>query len=216
MFQLFSPDSTFGRWMGFLLDALLISIAWAVCCLPVFTIGASTAALHRVATNWMRKRSECNVKTFFVAFKDNFKGGTIIWLILLLPLALILYNAYAVWIALVSVSAAVKWMTLIAALVWIATAVYSFSLQAAFENLPVRTVVNALRIAASHIGTTLILVAMIALAVFCTLVLPYGAFLYIPFCAFLSARPVWNVFERIMGNPDVIVERTDELKEEVD
>lgn len=209
MFQLFSPDSTFGRWMGFLFDALLISIAWTVCCLPLFTIGASTAALHRVAINWMRKRADCDLKTFFVAFKDNFRDSTVIWLLLLLPLVLSLYNAYAVWIALVPVSTVVRWMVLAAALVWTATAIYAFSLQAVFENRPVRTVFNALRIAVSHIGTTVILIAMIALALFCTLVLPYGAFVYIPFCAFLSARPVWNVFERVMQNPDVIVEHAD-------
>ena len=81
--------------------------------------------------------------------------------------------------------------------------------EAVFENPPVRTVVNALRIALSHIGSAVILAAMIAAAVVCTLVLPYGAFIYIPFCAFLSARPVWNIFEAVMRNPDVIVDGVD-------
>ena len=212
MFQIFSPDSIFGRWIGFLFDALLISIAWAVCCLPVVTIGASTAALHCVAMNWMRRRADCDLKNFFAALRDNFCSGTVIWLLLLVPLALIVFSAYAVWIALVPASAAVKWMILAAALIWTATAVYAFSLQAVFENTPVRTVFNALRIALCNIGTTVILIAMIALAVFCTLVLPYGAFIYIPFCAFLSARPVWNIFAAIMRNPDVIVDGIDESK----
>lgn len=210
MFQLFSPDSIFGRWMGFLFDALLISIAWAVCCLPVVTIGASTAALHRVAMNWMRRRADCDLGNFFAALRDNFRNGTVIWLLLIVPLALIVFSAYAVWIALVPTSAVVKWMIFAAALMWTATAVYAFSLQAVFENTPVRTLFNALRIALCNIGTTVILVAMIALAIFCTLVLPYGAFLYIPFCVFLSARPVWNIFEAVMRNPDVIVDGVDE------
>ena len=213
MLQLFSPNSTFGRWMGFFLDALLVSIAWAVCCLPVITIGASTAALHRVAHNWMKNRSECDLKHFFTAFGENFKGGTAIWLILLLPLALILYNAYAVWIALVSVVPAVKWMILIAALVWMFTAVYAFALQAIFENTAMRTVLNALRIAVSHIKTTVILVVMFALAIFLTLVYPPGAVLYVPVCVFLGARPVWGVFSRVIGRDDVIVEVPDEMKE---
>lgn len=216
MFQLFSPDSIIGRWLGFLFDALLISIAWAVCCLPVFTIGASTAALHRVAFNWMRRRADCDLKTFFAAFKDNFKGGTAIWLMLLVPLVMIVYSAWAVWIALVPVAAAVKWMILVAALVWTATAIYAFSLQAVFENPPVRTIFNALRIALSHIVQTVILVAMIALVLFCTLVLPYGAIVYMPFCAFLSARPVWGVFERVIKNPNVTVEGAELPREETD
>lgn len=213
MLQLFSPDSVFGRWMGFLLDALLICIAWAVCCVPVVTIGASTAALHRVAYNWMKNRSECNVKVFFSAFGENFKGGTAIWLILLLPLVLIVYNAYGVWIALVPTVPAVKWMILIAALAWMFTAVYAFALQAIFENSALRTVLNALRIAVSHIGTTLILVAMFVLAIVFTLIFPPGALIYVPACAFLGARPVWNVFAKVIGRDDVIVTVPDEMNE---
>lgn len=209
MFQLFSPDSVLGRWLGFLFDALLISIAWAICCLPVVTIGASTAALNRVAINWMRRRADCNVSTFITALRDNFRNATVIWLILALPLVLIGFSAYAVWLALIPASAVIKWMIAAAALIWTATAVYAFFLQAVFENPPVRTVVNALRIALSHIGSAVILAAMIAAAVVCTLVLPYGAFIYIPFCAFLSARPVWNIFEAVMRNPDVIVDGVD-------
>lgn len=216
MLQLFSPNSTFGRWMAFILDALLISIAWAVCSLPVVTIGASTSALHRVAQNWMRERSDCDLKAFFAAFKENFKHGTAVWLILLVPLAVILYNAYAVWIALVETSDMVRWMILLTFVVWMATAVYAFALQATFENAPLRTVLNALRIAVAHPGTTLILIILFLFAIFCALVFPYGAFLYVPFCVFLAARPTWNVFVRVMGRPDVIVGQTEETKKESD
>lgn len=215
MLQLFSPNSVFGRWMSFFIDALLISIAWAICCVPVVTIGASTAALHRVAINWMRDRSCCDLKTFFEALKENFLRGTAVWLILLIPLAVILYNAYAIWIALVPTVPAVKWMILATAALWMATAVYAFALQATFENTPMRTVLNALRIAVSHIGTTVILIAMFALAVAATLIYPPGALIYVPVCVFLSARPTWNVFMKVMARPEVIVRDSEETKEEI-
>ena len=35
-----SPNSPLGRWLSFLLDALFICVAWAICSLPVITIGA--------------------------------------------------------------------------------------------------------------------------------------------------------------------------------
>lgn len=212
--QFLSPNSFLGRWLVFLLDALLVSIAWAVCSLPVITLGASTAALHRVALNWMQDRSGCDLRSFFKALRANLQGGTLVFLILAAPLALILFSGYAVWIALVEVPGAVKLMILLAALVWMTTAVYAFALQAAFENKPLRTVLNALRIGAAHIGTTLILVGMFALAVFCALVFPFGAFLYVPACVFLGARPVWNVFRRVLGRADVIVEENGETERE--
>lgn len=206
MFQFLSPDSTLARWMKFLLDALLISIAWFICSLPVITLGASTAALNRVAQNWMRERSGCDLKHFFSAFKENFKGGTLVWLILLVPLCVIGFNAYATWIALVEISTAAKWMIVITSVLWTATAIYAFALQAAFENKPMRTVMNALRIAASNLLTTVILIVLFAFAVFCFLIFPFGAFLYTPFCVFLAARPIWNVLQKVMDMPEVIVE----------
>lgn len=208
-----SPNSPLGRWLSFLLDALFICVAWAICSLPIVTLGASTAALNRVAHNWMKERSDCSLRHFFRAFKDNLKGGTLIWLILLVPLAFILFNAYATFIALVETTAAMKWMILISAVLWMAVAIYAFSLQAIFENGPLRTVLNALRIAVSHLPATLILVALFALAVFATLVLPFGAFLYTPFCVFLAARPIWNVLQKVMAMPEVTVSGTNQSED---
>ena len=207
-----SPNSLLGRWLSFLLDALFISVAWAVCSLPVVTLGASTAALNRVAQNWMKDRSDCDLRHFFQAFRENLKSGTVVWLILLVPLAFILFNAYATWIALVETSVAAKWMILISAVLWMAVAIYAFALQATFENTPMRTVMNALRIAASHLPKTLILVAMFALGIAAAVIFPYGAFLYTPFFVFLAARPIWNVFVKVMAMPEVTVAGTDEIE----
>lgn len=216
MQQIFSPNSPIGRWLAFFLDALFICLAWTVCSLPIVTIGASTAALHRVAQNWMRERSDCDLKTYLRSFKENLKGGTAVWLILLVPLAIILLNAYIVWIASVETPEIAKWMIFVTAFLWMATAVYTFALQAIFENTPMRTVTNALRIAVSHLTTTLILVLLFCAAIFCTLLFPLGSFLYVPACVLLSARPVWGVFSKVMDSSQAEAEETDreEHKEE--
>lgn len=200
-----SPNSPLGRWLAFLLDALFVSVAWAICSLPIFTLGAATAALNRVAQNWMRERSGCSLVDFFRAFRENFKGGTAVWLILLPPLAIILFNAYATWIALAGTTVAGKWMILISAMLWMAVAIYAFALQATFENRPLTTVMNAIRIALSHLPVTIILVVLFGLSVVATLLLPYGAFAYAPACVYLAARPVWNVFKKVMAMPEVTV-----------
>lgn len=209
-----SPNSPLGRWMSFLLDAVFICIAWAVCSLPIITIGASTAALNRVAHNWMKDRSDCSLGNFLKAFKENFRDATAIWLMLLPSLALILFNAYATWIAVVQTTVAAKWMIVITAFLWLAVAIYAFALQALFENTPVRTILNALRIALSHIGTTVILVALFGAAVFAALILPELSMVYTPFCVFLAARPIWNVLKKVIAMPEVMVsgENEDEDK----
>lgn len=193
-----SPNSVFGRWMAFFLDALLISMAWFLCCLPIVTIGAATAALNKVAQNWMRSRSECTLRDFFVAFRENFKGATGVWLILLVPMCIIGFNAYAVWIALVKTSSAAQWMIGISAALWVATAVYAFALQAGFENPPLRTVTNALRLALVNLVRSAVLVAVFAIVLYATYLFPFGAVFYTPVYVFLAARPVWAVFKKVM------------------
>ena len=198
MLQIFAPNSPLGRWLAFFLDALLISLAWAVCSLPIVTIGASTSALHCVAQNWVRDRADCDLKNYFRAFRDNLRGGTAVWLILLVPLLIILLNGYIVWFSSAEMPEFLQWMVVLSAVVWMAAAVYAFALQATFENTPTRTVGNALRIAASNFTTTLVLILLFGFAIFCTLLFPMGFFLYVPVGIFLSARPTWNVFSRIV------------------
>ena len=200
-----SPNSTLGRWLAFLLDALLISVAWAICSLPVITLGAATAALNKVAMNWMKDRSGCTLGDFFRAFKENWKTGTGVWLILLIPLLFILFNAYAAWIAMVQTSTVTQWMILISAVLWMAVAIYAFALQATFENTPMRTVMNALRIALCNFFKTVILLVIFAVSIGMFIIFPLGAMFYTPICVFLAARPIWSVFKKVIEMPEVTV-----------
>lgn len=60
-----------------------LNVLWFICCLPIVTVGASTTALFYVTLK-IAKVEEGNItKSFFRAFRQNFKKATIIWLILL-------------------------------------------------------------------------------------------------------------------------------------
>ena len=211
-----SPNSILGGWLAFLLDALLISVAWAICSVPVITLGAATAALNKVAMNWMKDRSGCTLGDFFRAFKENLKSGTGVWIILLVPLVFILFNAYATWIALVQTSSAAQWMILISGALWMAVAIYAFALQAIFENSPLRTVMNALRIAICNILKTVILLVIFAASIAMFIIFPFGAVFYTPICVFLAARPIWSVFKKVIEMPEVTVTNQDEFENEGD
>lgn len=202
MLQFFSPNSLLGRWLAFLLDALFICLAWLVCSLPIVTIGASTAAVHVVARNWALERSDCDLKNYFRAFRENLRSGTAVWLILLVPLALIVLNGYYVWFSTAVLPDIAHWMVALSVVVWLATAVWAFPLQAIFENKPLRTVTNALRIAGSHFTSTLILMILFAFAILCTLLFPFALGLYVPAAVFLSARISWNVFRKLVAQQD--------------
>lgn len=58
------------------------SILWCVCCLPVFTIGASSAALYYSVVKTVRRDRGTIAASFFHAFRENFRQG--LWLNLIL------------------------------------------------------------------------------------------------------------------------------------
>ena len=72
MRNLFNPDAPIIQAMSKFSWMLWYSLLWLVCCLPIVTIGASTAAMYRMCF-YMKEEGAYNTTNFFVAFKDNFK-----------------------------------------------------------------------------------------------------------------------------------------------
>lgn len=62
--------------------SVYLNILWLICCLPIVTIGASTTALYYVTLKIVKNEEGNLTKAFFHSFKENFKQGTLIWLIL--------------------------------------------------------------------------------------------------------------------------------------
>lgn len=83
MRNLLSLDNPVMQLITKIVTSVYLNILWFICCLPIFTIGASTTALFYVTLK-MVKNEEGNItKAFFHSFKENFKQGTTIWMILL-------------------------------------------------------------------------------------------------------------------------------------
>lgn len=83
MNSLLNPDNRVMQFITKIVNAVYLNILWFICSLPIFTIGTSTTALYYVTLK-MAKNEEGNLtKAFFHSFRENFKQGTIIWMILL-------------------------------------------------------------------------------------------------------------------------------------
>ena len=73
--KFFNYDSPFWSFMSRIADLVIVNILWLVFCIPVFTIGASTAAMYRVTLNLVRGEGGGVVRSFWASFKLNFKQG---------------------------------------------------------------------------------------------------------------------------------------------
>ncbi len=82
--------------MGFLLkafDCVCLSLLWLLFSLPVITLGAASAALYRAAHLCLQKEEGYLLRTFWEAFRENFKRSTLCWLVVLAILAVLVLDA---------------------------------------------------------------------------------------------------------------------------
>lgn len=76
-------DNPVFAWMGRLGDLVGLNLIWLACCLPVFTIGASTTALFYTARKLLDGECVGLWKTFSHSFRQNWKQSVGVLLILL-------------------------------------------------------------------------------------------------------------------------------------
>lgn len=77
-----NPDSFFWRWFGRLADALVLSLLWALCCLPVITIVPSCIALYDSIARCIHSQEDHPYKHFFLVLKAELLRGmgiTLLW-----------------------------------------------------------------------------------------------------------------------------------------
>ena len=79
----FSYESKFSQLLIKLSYSCWLNVLWFACSLPIFTIGASTAALYSVTLRIADDRESNITKHFFKAFRENFAQATRLWLIML-------------------------------------------------------------------------------------------------------------------------------------
>ena len=80
---MFNLNSPVFRKMEELFDLILLNILFLLTCLPIITIGASLTALHTVSMKLAAGDSPYIIRSFFRAFKDNFRQATCAWLFML-------------------------------------------------------------------------------------------------------------------------------------
>lgn len=83
MAKLFDYNNPVWRFMGTIADFFFLTIIWAVCSIPIVTIGASTSALYYVVLKMVKNHEEYIIRSFFRYMKENFISSTIVWIFVL-------------------------------------------------------------------------------------------------------------------------------------
>ncbi len=197
----FRADSPLMRAVGRVGDLALINILFLFCSLPVFTLGASSAALYTVTLQIVRHEEGKLVRTFFGAFRRNFGQSTVLTLILLAVFAG-LYLDFRVMQANPALFPLVLRIgTYLAAVLICFTASYVFALQAKFDNSIGGTLKNAFLLSLAHplssIAITVLTFLPVAMAVFATYYFLLASVVFFLFWFSCTAALNSYLFERI-------------------
>lgn len=161
---IFSQNSGFVKFVNRALDVLLLNILWLAFSIPIITIGASTCAAFSVTLKMVDDEEGYVAKMFVKAFKENFKKGTLMWLISLPWLLLTL----AAW-RIVAIAQDYYLLIMIGAIFltasYIAFNLYAYPLIARYDNSLKNMIKNSLGITLTHFGKTMLIVILVALEI---------------------------------------------------
>lgn len=76
-------ESKIGAAITAVIDIITAGLLWLLCSLPLVTIGAASTALYYSVVKCIRHERGRLVKSFFAAFRRDFKTATLLWLIFL-------------------------------------------------------------------------------------------------------------------------------------
>ncbi len=208
--NIFSYDSKFSQLFLKLSYACWLNMLWMICSLPVITIGASTTALYSITLKIADERESNITRQFVLAFRDNFKQATRMWILLLLAGILIGGDFYVVlhMRSMTNGVPAIMWtmnlaLLIVISIIYAVILMYIFPLIARFENNDKAMLKNSLLIGIHYLFCTIVVAAIhfvmfyAVVAIFTPLIL-FGEGL----CALLSSYMLINVFRVISYRPE--------------
>ncbi|MCL2863982.1 MAG: DUF624 domain-containing protein [Lachnospiraceae bacterium] len=194
------------RALGRLCDFMILNVLFIICSIPIFTIGASITAMYTVMLKLVKNEEGYIFKGFLLAFKENFKKSTILWL-MYAPLGLIiLLNIHLTQFMDVEILQTVLMVIFVmmgAILVFMG--LYLFPMTARYENTIKVNIKNALLLSIGKLPYTILLLIIHAAAIVITLLtletIIIGTIIWIfvgfALVAWLSAKVLRKVFEVI-------------------
>ena len=143
-------------------DTLILSVLWVLCSLPVFTVGASSAAFYYAYQKCVRQRTDYAVRTFFTGFRSNFKQAATVWLVVLGLSVVAVADWYLLSLMkdtsiLIPIIQAALLVVMAAIVIW---ALYLFPYLSRFENTTKTILKNCALIAIANLPRSILLLVL--------------------------------------------------------
>lgn len=178
-------------------DTLVVTALFLLCCLPVVTIGAASAAMYAAMIALAGDRCTSVVRCFVDAFRSNFKQATVLFVPALLVGAVVtvdLVVCFGFAIEPNLMLSVMRGLTVFSTGLYVAMLVYTFSGIAMFQVTAKQALANALFWTMKKLPATLALVLIVAAMVASVAVLWYFAFPVIGLGLYLQGKLLHKIF----------------------
>lgn len=185
MTHLFSPESGLTKSLTFIADLMLLNLLYMICCIPIVTAGAASAALYSVTLKLVRGTESGIVKPFFTAFRENFRNATLSFLLFALISVLVYLGIRIIYL---NPETFPSFFMVVYGIIFFLlqiTAAWTWPLLAKFSNTLTGTLKNALLLGFAHPFVSLAAVVLNLLIPGLALLIPYW---------FLLLSAVWILF----------------------
>ncbi len=184
-------------------DIVLANLLFILCSLPLVTIGPALTALHHCTLRMVKGNNEGTFKTFFRAFRQNFRQSITVWLLTVAAAAVLYSNILFLWETPGAAANIFLYVMVIFALFLIFVSLYVYPVIAAFEGTIAMHVKNAFMFAAKSFVRT---IAMFLIWTFClaTTIVDVGLQPLYVFCwffflfaliAYINSRMLYKMFK---------------------
>lgn len=198
---IFNLDSPLMQALGKVADLMILNIIAMICCIPIFTTGASLTALHYMSLKIVRGEECYIVKGFFKSFKQNFKQATAIWLLILLATLILVGDVYIILNSGLEFHIVLKVIIGIVGVVIVFAAIYVFPVLAKFDNTVKNTIKNAFIMSLLQFPKTILMIIMWLVPIALALLIPQAFPVAFLFClsapAFVSALLYNKFFKKL-------------------
>ncbi len=215
MDRIFNYDNKFFRGVNKALDCVIASVCWLIMCIPVFTIGASCAALYDTVHRVIHRGRGYVWNNYWSAFKSNFKQATKAWIIQLIVILILVGDIYITSTALRAGEAwgALYFAFLVLAFVVAAWVLYTYAYIARFEQTTKNTLRNAILLAIGNLPWTVVILILAVGALLLMYVVPFFAVIIPGLVGILYEKIFERIFRKLMTPEELEREKEEDYQD---
>jgi len=190
-------------------DVIVATVLFLVCCLPVVTIGASLSAMYATMIAITKDSYTGVFRTFFGAFRENFKQASFLWLLAALVGLVVAVDIMVCWgfdMEAGLMLSVMQGLTVFCTALYAAIGVYVFSGIAVYHVTWRQAISNAFYWTMKKLPATLGLLLLCAAMAVSVAVLWFFAFPVIALCLYLQAVLLGKALDLPRDEPEHVDE----------